>query len=79
MRYDTAAPPTTLFVATATGIEILERDAPGAAWQRRRTALQTRHVSTMTCLPGRAELFAGTHGDGIYCSEDNGLTWKPRG
>ena len=79
MRYAAAAPPTRLFVATATGIAILERAAPGAAWRLHGTALRGHHVSTMTALPGKAGLFAGTHGDGIYFSADGGLNWEPRG
>jgi len=78
MRYDSATPPTRLVVATATGVAVLDRAGPGAAWRLSHTALQGRHVSTMTALPGHPGLFAGTHGDGIFYSADGGLTWEER-
>lgn len=78
MRYDAPVPPTQLFVATATGIEILARDGAGAPWRRSATALARHHVSTMTCLPGQDGIFAGTHGDGIFYSGDGGRTWEER-
>lgn len=77
-RYDSAAPPTTLFVATAKGVAILERTSPGASWQRSATTLEGHHVSTMTMLPGgHRGILAGTHGDGVFWSSD-GRNWEAR-
>jgi len=78
MRYESATPPTRLVVATATGIAVLDRTSPGADWRLTHTALEDRHFSTMTALPGHPGLFAGTHGDGIFYSGDGGLTWERR-
>jgi photosystem II stability/assembly factor-like uncharacterized protein len=79
MRFDTAAPPTRLFVATATGVAVLERGGVGAPWRLARTGLDGHHVSTMTGLPGgEPGMFAGTHGDGVYFSADGGKSWEPR-
>ena len=75
-RFDGAHAPTRLFVATATGIAILERAAQGAPWQLAATALAGQHVSTMTLLPDGGAL-AGTHGDGIFWSAD-GKAWEAR-
>src|SRR5579884_3723859 len=76
-RFDGGAPPTKLIVATATGIKILEREKLGAPWELAATALEQYHISTMTMLPGRHGVFAGTHGDGIFWSTD-GHSWSPR-
>ncbi|HVA13383.1 MAG TPA: hypothetical protein VNF99_09045 [Stellaceae bacterium] len=81
-RFDGAAPPSRLFVATATGVAILERDSQPARWQAApwhlaATALEGHHVSTMTLLPGGAGMLAGTHGDGVFWSAD-GRDWEAR-
>jgi photosystem II stability/assembly factor-like uncharacterized protein len=77
-RFDGAAPITKLYVATATGVSILEREAPTAPWRLTSRALEGHHVSTMTMLPGgRPGVFAGTHGDGVFWSAD-GRSWEPR-
>jgi len=77
MRFDTASPTTRLFVATATGVAVLERETAQRPWRLARTALDGLHVSTMTLLPGQPGVFAGTHGDGIHFSAD-GVTWERR-
>jgi photosystem II stability/assembly factor-like uncharacterized protein len=76
-RFDGAAQPNRLFVATATGVAILERAAPAAPWRLAATTLDGHHVSTMTLLPGGAGILAGTHGDGIFGSAD-GKVWEAR-
>ncbi len=76
-RFDGAAPPCRLFVATATCVAILERPAPAAAWRLAATALEGHHISTMTLLPAGAGILAGTHGDGIFWSADGG-SWEAR-
>src|SRR5215469_8155015 len=78
MRYNAATPPTTLFVATAKGVAILERAATDAAWKLRGTALDGHHASTMAVLPDQSGLFVGTHGHGIYFSADLGRNWEKR-
>ena len=78
-RYDGARPPHRLLVATASGISVLERDAPGQAWRLAETMLAGAHVTTLAMLPGGVGLFAGTHGDGIFFSADNGdERWESR-
>jgi photosystem II stability/assembly factor-like uncharacterized protein len=76
-RFDGAAPPNRLFVATATCVAILECAAPAAPWRLTATALDGHHISTMTLLPGGAGVLAGTHGDGIFWSPD-GRIWEAR-
>ena len=76
--YDGARPPHRLLVATASGISVLERDAAGQAWCLAKTMLAGAHVTTLALVPGGAGLFAGTHGDGIFFSADNGERWESR-
>ncbi len=78
MRFDMPSPPTRLFVATATGVAVLERGGPGTSWRLARTGLAGHHVSTMTALPGQPGVLAGTHGDGIFFSADGGASWEER-
>lgn len=75
-RFESAAPPDRLFIATAQGIAILERAASAERWRHTAAALQAHHVSTMTLLPGGGVL-AGTHDDGVYFSTD-GRSWEAR-
>src|SRR5271166_5792141 len=76
-RFDGAAQPNRLFVATATGVTILERTAPAAPWRLAATTLDGHHISTMTLLQDGAGILAGTHGDGIFGSA-NGIVWEAR-
>lgn len=76
-RFDGAAPPSRLYVATATCVAILERAAPTVPWRLAATTLEGHHISTMTLLPGGAGVLAGTHGDGIFWSAD-GSAWEAR-
>ena len=76
-RYDGASAPTRLLVATANGVSALERGAAGAAWRPAGTQLAGLHATTLTTLPGRPGVVAGTHGDGIFFSAD-GARWEPR-
>ncbi len=76
-RFDGAAPPNRLFVGTATGVALLERETPSAPWRLGATALEGHHVSTMTLLPNGAGILAGTHGDGVFWSADGGA-WEER-
>jgi photosystem II stability/assembly factor-like uncharacterized protein len=77
-RYDGMAPPRRLFVATASGISVLERDAPGQAWHLAETTLAGVHVMTLAIVAGGAGLLAGTHGDGIFFSAADGKRWESR-
>lgn len=76
-RYDGAAPPMRLFVGTAIGVKTLERAMETAQWSLTATALEGHHVSTMAMVPDGAGILAGTHGDGVYWSED-GRHWEER-
>ncbi len=77
-RFAGSEPPTRLVVATETGVSILERTAPGAAWRLAATALPQSHTTTLASLPGRPGILVGTHGDGVFFSADGGATWEPR-
>ena len=69
-RYDGARPPSRLFVATASGISVLERDSPGCNWRLTETMLPGVHATTLAIVPGGTRMFAGTHGNGIFFSAD---------
>lgn len=77
-RFAGKEPPTRLLVATEKGISVLERASPGAAWHLAATTLPDSHATTLTTLPGRSGVVVGTHGDGVFLSADDGLTWEPR-
>lgn len=77
-RFDLDAAPTRLLVATADGLVALERAGPGAAWRVGATVLAGQHVSTLTALPHRNGVLAGTHGDGVYYSADGVSGWEKR-
>jgi photosystem II stability/assembly factor-like uncharacterized protein len=77
-RYDGAQPPCRLLVATASGISELKRDAPHEGWRLTEIMLAGVHATTLAVVPGEAGLLAGTHGDGIFFSADNGKRWEPR-
>ena len=72
-----ARPSDAVLVATTDGVASLQRSAPGASWEASRS-LQGKHVSALMIEPARGVVFAGTHGDGIYASEDGGQTWERR-
>lgn len=74
--YESQAPSNELLVATTDGVICLTRPAPKAAWQVSRRSLEGKHVSTLMVEPTRGAVFAGTHGDGIYASQDQGRTWQ---
>lgn len=76
-RFDGSEAPTRLFVATATGVKILERASRAAPWKLAAAKLAGHHISTMTMLPGQPGVFAGTHGDGVFFSAD-GRDWEER-
>ena len=76
-RYDGKDAPTHLLVATAKGVTLLER-GPHDDWRTVSTSLETTHATTLTTLPGRAGVFAGTHGDGVFFSADGLGGWEPR-
>ena len=77
-RYDGAGPPSRLFVATASGISVLERNSPNRNWRLAGTMLPGVHATTLTLVPSDTGMFAGTHGDGIFFSTDSGDHWEQR-
>lgn len=77
-RYDGAQPPSQLLVATASGICVVERRTPSKDWRLGDIMLPGTHATTLAVLPAGSGMFAGTHGDGIFFSADNGKHWEPR-
>jgi photosystem II stability/assembly factor-like uncharacterized protein len=74
-RFDGREPPDRLLVATAAGVAALERK--GDEWRRAGTYLEDSHATTLATLPGRSGVILGTHGDGVFFSED-GVRWELR-
>lgn len=74
----TAGPSDVVLVATTDGVVSLQRSAPGASWSEAGRSLQGKHASALMIEPERGVVFAGTHGDGIYASDDGGQTWERR-
>ena len=80
--YRSNVPSNDLLVATTDGVVCLSRpDTPEAkvAWRVSRRSLEGKHISCLLIEPSRGILFAGTHGNGIYASEDQGRTWMSKG
>ena len=73
------APSTELLVGTISGIVHYSRPAPGEPWHEVRRSIENVHLSSILHEPRSGLLFAGGHGQGgLWASEDNGETWKPR-
>lgn len=72
------AEPTRLLVATVRGVNVLERDRPGAMWTDRGRSLDGHHCSSLMLEPRLGGVFAGMHDGGLYFSGDGGQTWEPR-
>ena len=70
-------PATRLFVATVKGLVRLDRKAPDAPWAVTGQALDGKHVSSLMIEPRSGKLFAGTHEDGVWVSDDGaGTQWR---
>ena len=61
-------PPTRLLVATIRGVNVLERERPGAAWIDRGRTLDGHHCGSLMIEPRRGGIFAGMHDGGLYFS-----------
>ncbi len=75
--YETAGAADQVLVATADGIFSLSRSGPGGPWRESGRMLEGKHVGSIVVEPGGA-IFAGTHGDGLWASEDAGKSWERR-
>ncbi|HEV8020421.1 MAG TPA: hypothetical protein VGP41_04095 [Candidatus Lustribacter sp.] len=71
-------PPLRLLVATIKGVNVLERERPGAPWIDRGRVLDGHHCGSITIEPRRGGIFAGMHSGGLYFSADGGETWERR-
>ncbi|HLI19926.1 MAG TPA: hypothetical protein VKV32_02340 [Stellaceae bacterium] len=70
------SPARRIFVATIDGVARLDRPIAGAPWSVTSKALAGKHVSSLLLESGR--LFAGTHNDGVWVSDDGaGASWRP--
>src|SRR5579871_2736366 len=76
--YRSDEPANDVLVATMQGVIALVRPQPGLAWRIAGRALEKAWVDALLAEPGGAVL-AGTFGDSIFASMDNGVTWEPRG
>ena len=74
--FETDAPADELIVGTVNGVAWLERTDRGKPWRETHRALPGLHISNLVEDPETGRLYAGTHGDGIHASDDNGRTWQ---
>jgi len=74
--YQTGGPVDEILVATLDGIAVLQRS--GGEWREVRRTLEGKHAASIAIEPTRGVIFAGTHGDGLWASEDGGQTWDRR-
>lgn len=78
--FRTAAPPDALLIGTANGVVRLDRDPQDGMWEEAGDrALEGWHVAALACGPGGRALLAGTYGQGLLRSDDQGVTWTPTG
>ncbi|HEY3115814.1 MAG TPA: glycosyl hydrolase, partial [Chloroflexota bacterium] len=67
-----------VLIATASGIYSFTRSGPGASWRQAGRMLEGKHIASIAIEPTRGVIFAGTHGSGLWASEDGGDTWERR-
>jgi photosystem II stability/assembly factor-like uncharacterized protein len=71
-----AAAPTRLLVGTTQGVDVLDRDGPRDLWRAAGRTLAGVHVASLAREPKLGGIFAGTHGQGLYFSADEGRHWE---
>ena len=70
-------PPSHIFIATWKGIRQLERTSSTTApWRQISAALHDVHISSIAPDASSGRLFAGSHWQGVYTSDDHGRTWQ---
>src|SRR5438132_13186821 len=74
--FETSAPANEILVGTVNGVASLGRDGVHQPWGVTSRVLAGKHVSNLVEDPETGRLFAGTHGNGIYASDDGGATWQ---
>src|SRR6266567_3897760 len=74
--YATSAPADEVLVATADGIVSLKRS--GSGWEQSRRMLEGKHIDSISVEPRTGAIFAGTHREGLWASDDGGETWERR-
>lgn len=70
------AVPSRLLVATTSGVAIVDCERGTGRWTVPTVTLAGRHISALLFEPSRGGVFAATHGDGIFSSQDGGETWS---
>lgn len=76
--YEAKGPASTLVVATARGVVVLERGTPDAPWREKCRALEDHHVVGLAHDPATGVLVAAMHDGGVAVSDDGGRTWQDR-
>lgn len=74
--YDSPSPATEVLIGTADGL--VELAQHGSAWREANRSLEGKHVASVTVEPRSGVIFAGTHGDGLWASDDGGESWERR-
>src|SRR5687767_11959276 len=74
--YQTESAPSEILVGTAGGIVELTR--ANGNWRQGRQMLDGKHVESIAVEPRSGVIFAGTHQQGLWASEDGGASWERR-
>lgn len=76
--YSSASPSKEVWVGTAEGVVILQRDAVKNSWRVDHRALTDRHISAIVLEPESGLIFAGAFHGSVHASSDGGRTWETR-
>src|SRR5688500_15365229 len=76
-HYRTEQPIDQVLVGTANGVAVITRSSQGT-WSETRRSLEGKHVSAIAVDQEHGTVLAGTHGQGLYASEDDGQSWERR-
>jgi len=68
----------TLFLGTKKGFFTLSRRS-GDRWRVSHRALEGVEVADLVFQPKQNRLWAATHGKGVFCSRDSGISWQSMG
>lgn len=68
--------PMTVAVSSESGAYLLTRDKGERSWRRRGPLLKKENVNSVSYDQKAGRLYAATHSDGVFLSDDMGRSWK---